>query len=138
MADESRRRIFERPRSGLSNTPVPVSDFSVIEEKQWTLQERVWTLRQQVFDVDAALTGSIGGIVETGSLILRPTPQEPCLMSLAPPLHILLLEKNRICNTFWEAIGDLNWSAGMPTNALLISGPSKTAGIEQKLSYGVH
>jgi L-lactate dehydrogenase complex protein LldG len=59
-------------------------------------------------------------------------------MSLASPLHILLLEKNRTCNTFWEAIGDLNWSAGMPTNALLISGPSKTAGIERKLSYGVH
>ena len=31
-----------------------------------------------------------------------------------------------------------NWAAGMPTNALLISGPSKTADIEQTLAYGVH
>jgi L-lactate dehydrogenase complex protein LldG len=30
------------------------------------------------------------------------------------------------------------WHERMPTNALLISGPSKTADIEQTLAYGVH
>jgi L-lactate dehydrogenase complex protein LldG len=30
------------------------------------------------------------------------------------------------------------WAQAMPTNALLISGPSKTADIEQTLAYGVH
>jgi L-lactate dehydrogenase complex protein LldG len=30
------------------------------------------------------------------------------------------------------------WSNGMPTNALLISGPSKTADIQQTLAYGAH
>ena len=32
----------------------------------------------------------------------------------------------------------MNWTAGMPTNALLVSGPSKTADIEQVLAYGAH
>jgi hypothetical protein len=31
-----------------------------------------------------------------------------------------------------------NWAAGLPTNALLISGPSKTADIQQTLAYGAH
>jgi len=30
------------------------------------------------------------------------------------------------------------WSDGMPTNALLVSGPSKTADIQVTLAYGAH
>jgi len=32
----------------------------------------------------------------------------------------------------------MDWASQMPTNALLISGPSKSADIEQTLAYGVH
>ena len=30
------------------------------------------------------------------------------------------------------------WANGLPTNALLISGPSKTADIQVTLAYGAH
>jgi L-lactate dehydrogenase complex protein LldG len=30
------------------------------------------------------------------------------------------------------------WQQGLPTNALLVSGPSKTADIQQTLAYGAH
>jgi L-lactate dehydrogenase complex protein LldG len=33
---------------------------------------------------------------------------------------------------------EFEWAQGMPTNALLVSGPSKTADIEQVLAYGAH
>ncbi|MCP3871088.1 MAG: lactate utilization protein [Gammaproteobacteria bacterium] len=95
-------------------------------------------IRERVFQAEAAVTGTLGGIADTGSLMLWPTAKEPRLMSLAPPLHIALLDADRIYNTFWEAINQQRWAEDMPTNALLISGPSKTADIEQQLSYGVH
>lgn len=89
--------------------------------------------------VDAALTTCRGAIAETGSLILWPDEDEPRLMSLVPPVHLVLLEADRIYSTFYEAMSEQGWaSQGMPTNALLISGPSKTADIEQTLAYGVH
>jgi len=91
-----------------------------------------------LFGIDAAITTTRGGIAETGSLILWPTPDEPRLMSLIPPIHIAVLHANTIYNTFWEAMTTEQWNFGMPTNALLISGPSKTADIEQTLVYGVH
>ena len=89
-------------------------------------------------DVDAAITSTRGAIAETGSLILWPSTDEPRLMSLVPPLHVAVLYANELYTTLQEAMRAQNWSAGMPGNALLISGPSKTADIEQTLAYGVH
>ena len=91
-----------------------------------------------LFEIDAAITTTRGGIAETGSLILWPTPDEPRLMSLVPPIHIAVLYASDIYSTFREAMISANWSSEMPTNALLISGPSKTADIEQTLVYGIH
>ncbi|SDX72981.1 LutC/YkgG family protein [Marinobacter mobilis] len=88
--------------------------------------------------VDASITSTRGGIAETGSLILWPTVDEPRLMSLVPPVHVAVLEASQLYTTFLEAMRAQDWAAGMPTNALLISGPSKTADIEQTLAYGVH
>ena len=86
----------------------------------------------------ASLTAARAAIAETGTLILWPDAAEPRLMSLVPPLHIVLLDAARIYNTFFEAMTAEGWSQGLPTNALLISGPSKTADIQQTLAYGAH
>ena len=88
--------------------------------------------------VDAAITSTLGGIAETGSLILWPDADQPRLMSLVPPLHIAVLDADSIHNNWLEVLRNQDWSGGMPANALLISGPSKTADIEQTLAYGVH
>jgi L-lactate dehydrogenase complex protein LldG len=88
--------------------------------------------------VDAGFTGTVGGVAETGGLLLMPGPAEPRLMSLVPPIHIALLRASTIQDSFWSAVKALGWGRSLPPNALLISGPSKTADIEQTLAYGVH
>jgi L-lactate dehydrogenase complex protein LldG len=87
---------------------------------------------------DAGLTSTRGAIAETGSLWLWPTPDEPRLLSLVPPIHIAVLDADSLEDTFFDVVEAHGWAGGMPTNALLISGPSKTADIEQTLAYGVH
>jgi L-lactate dehydrogenase complex protein LldG len=94
--------------------------------------------KDTLFAVDASITSTRGGIAETGALILWPDVQEPRLMSLVPPVHIAVLEADKIYNTFAEAIARERWQDGVLTNALLISGPSKTADIEFTLTFGVH
>ena len=88
--------------------------------------------------VGAGFTQARGAIAETGSLILWPSDAEPRTLSLVPPVHFALLDARSIQPTFFDAIRAEGWSAGMPTNALLISGPSKTADIQQTLAYGAH
>jgi L-lactate dehydrogenase complex protein LldG len=89
-------------------------------------------------EMDAGFTGCRGAIAETGSLILWPDEAEPRLLSLVPPIHCVLLQADAIHSTFAEAVEAQGWATAMPTNALLISGPSKSADIAQVLAYGVH
>ena len=88
--------------------------------------------------VDAGLTTVRSAIAETGSLVLWPSPDEPRLLSLVPPVHVALLDVASVRDTLWQVVRQEGWARGMPPNALLISGPSKTADIEQTLAYGVH
>jgi L-lactate dehydrogenase complex protein LldG len=99
---------------------------------------RVENFKDQLFQTDAAITSTLGGIAESGALILWPDEKEPRLMSLVPPIHIAALDADKIFNTLGEAMQTQNWPEKMPTNAVLISGPSKTADIELILAFGVH
>jgi len=93
-------------------------------------------------DVDAGFTSTRGGIAETGTLIVWPDEQEPRLMSLVPPIHFALFDADHLYDTLFDAMSTQHWSGEnaepMPTNALLISGPSKTADIQVTLAYGAH
>lgn len=101
--------------------------------------EPVESFRETLFDsIDAGFTSCRGAIAETGTLVLWPSVSEPRLLSLVPPIHIVLLAADSISSTFAELMAQQGWSSGMPTNALLITGPSKSADIEQTLAYGVH
>ena len=100
---------------------------------------RIEDWKEEMFhDIPASLTVARSAIAETGTLVLWPDAHEPRLMSLVPPLHIVLLDASTIHNTFYEAMTAEGWANGLPTNALLISGPSKTADIQVTLAYGAH
>lgn len=92
--------------------------------------------RELFDDIPASFTGTLAGIAATGTLVVQPSPVEPRLMSLVPPLHIALLKASQIYDNLYQA--QQHWPKPMPSNFLLISGPSKTADIEQVLAYGAH
>jgi L-lactate dehydrogenase complex protein LldG len=91
-----------------------------------------------VHRIDAGITWASAGIAETGSLVLWPTVREPRLMSLLPPIHIALVEEDSIRDNLAELMAAQGWAMRMPTNIVVVSGPSKTADIEQTLAFGVH
>lgn len=88
--------------------------------------------------VDAGFTQAKSGIAATGSLVLWPSRMEPRLLSLIPPIHFVLLDARALHADLREAMQVEQWATRMPTNALVISGPSKTADIQQTLAYGAH
>lgn len=100
--------------------------------------ENIEQFKSWLFEIDASITTAKGAIADIGTILLLPDEKEPRTMSLVPPVHIAVLKKEKIYNNLSETILLEGWSKGMPTNALLISGPSKTADIELTLAYGVH
>ena len=95
--------------------------------------------KEELFwNVDASLTSTLGGIAATGTIVLWPDRHEPRLMSLVPPVHIALLKASELHDNLYDMMVSQDWAAGLPTNVLLVSGPSKTADIEQVLAYGAH
>ena len=100
--------------------------------------EEIERFKERLFTIDAGITTTRGGIAETGALILWPDTREPRLLSLVPAVHIAVLPADTIYNSFTDAMNSERWQEGMPTNVLLISGPSKTADIELVLTFGVH
>ena len=96
------------------------------------------TFKTELFEIDAGITSTRGGVADTGAIVLWPTPAEPRLLSLVPPVHVAVLDADTIHDSLAGMLAAENWSRGMPTNALIISGPSKTADIEFTLVFGVH
>lgn len=93
----------------------------------------------ELFDsVDAGITATEAGVADTGTLVLIPGVHEPRTLSLVPPVHVAVLRASTLYASLPAAMQALSPQADMPTNLLLVSGPSKTADIQQTLAYGAH
>lgn len=89
-------------------------------------------------DMEAGISHAQAGIAQTGTLMLATGPSEPRTLSLVPPVHYVLIHEGQIVETLAGAFGTKPWGNTLPTNLLLISGPSKTADIQTTLAYGAH
>ena len=95
--------------------------------------------KDALFDTrQAGITHCAGAIADTGTLVLLPDGGEPRTLSLVPPCHIALLAASTIADNLAGLVEAGCWQQAMPTNLLLVSGPSKTADIQQTLAYGAH
>lgn len=95
--------------------------------------------KAELFDtVDAGFTVARSGLAATGTLVLAPDAGSPRTMSLVPPTHIALVYASTLHPDLHGAVRAERWADGMPTNLVMVSGPSKTSDIQQTLAYGAH
>jgi L-lactate dehydrogenase complex protein LldF len=87
-------------------------------------------------EVETGLTGALGAVASTGTLILTSGPGRPQTASLLPKRHIAILSEEQIYENLPKAF-DLE-EIGEASSVALISGPSRTADIEMTLTIGVH
>ena len=83
--------------------------------------------------IKIGLTGCAAGIANTGTVILL-DEGETLTASLLPEAHLVILRASQLVADLPEALAQTRGAA----NAVLVSGPSRTADIEMTLTIGVH
>jgi L-lactate dehydrogenase complex protein LldG len=85
------------------------------------------------------ITSCFCAVAETGTLLLLSSAAMPKTVALLPDTHICLLPKSRIVATMEEAFALVRKEVGQPPRSMFfVSGPSRTADIEQTLVIGAH
>jgi len=82
---------------------------------------------------------AFAAIAETGTLMLPSAPERPTTLNLLPDTAIVVLRAERLVGAYEEAWDLLRKElGGMPRNVMLVTGPSRSADIEQALELGAH
>jgi len=95
-------------------------------------------LRAACVDADIGITSADYVLADTGTLVLLASPSEARMISLLPPVHVAVFPRSRILTNLDELFGILPAPAEQTSSMVLITGPSRTADIEQILVRGVH
>ncbi|GGO82023.1 hypothetical protein GCM10011348_22400 [Marinobacterium nitratireducens] len=88
----------------------------------------------------ASLTSCFAGIAETGTLMLYSQPESPTTLNFLPDNHLVILRRSQIVGVYedaWQLLRDAT-GGKMPRTVNMITGPSRSADIEQKLQMGAH
>lgn len=85
------------------------------------------------------VTGAFCAIAETGTLMLLSGADTPATTSLLPETHVAVIDPRRIVATMEDAWDLLRREYKQPPRAVnFVSGPSRTADIEQTVTLGAH
>jgi len=95
-------------------------------------------LRSLCAAADLGITGADYALAETGTLVLLSTAEEARMISLLPPVHLAVVASDRILMNLDELFHLLPNPDLQTSSMVLITGPSRTADIEQILIRRVH
>ncbi|HTL29163.1 MAG TPA: LUD domain-containing protein, partial [Tepidisphaeraceae bacterium] len=95
------------------------------------------TTLDQSYDFDCGVTDATYAVAETGSVVIRFTPEHPRCISLVPMYHVVILEPKIFLPDMLDLMDKLA-KEGCANGVCMISGPSKTADIEMNVVTGVH
>ncbi len=91
--------------------------------------------RNECFSSDVGITGANYALADTGSLVIKHSTENERLTSLAPPVHIALVDIKNILPDIDSLVSD---TKVMPSAMTLITGPSMTADIALTATLGMH
>jgi len=137
------RIISALQKTKLRAQRIAISDVPEVERLLYLTDLQIEALSvapgaKEVFGFDVGITTAQSAIAETGTVVLDSSDERHRLVSLVPPVHIVILEAFRIRETLAEVLTGLRSGKEISPTVTFITGPSRTADIELTLAIGVH
>jgi L-lactate dehydrogenase complex protein LldG len=88
-----------------------------------------------------AVSHAFGAAAETGTLMLTSGPDNPTTLNFLPDTHIVVVHASDVAGdyeTLWRRLRETRRDGSMPRVVNWITGPSRSADIEQTLILGAH
>jgi L-lactate dehydrogenase complex protein LldG len=88
-----------------------------------------------------AVSHAFGAVAESGTLMLLSGPDNPTTLNFLPDTHIVVVNASDVVadyETLWGRLRAECGSGKLPRTVNLITGPSRSADIEQTLILGAH
>jgi len=96
-------------------------------------------------DDPVSLTGAFAGIAETGTLMLLSGATHPTTLNFLPDVHMVVLRAADVVGPYedaWDRLrardGAHGGGGALPRTVNFVTGPSRTADIEQTIQLGAH
>jgi len=117
-----------------------------LESIDWSTRPLLARETRRAQDGDlVSLQHAWAAVAETGTLFFPSDPVRPATLNLLPDTEIVLLRASAIVGAYEEAWDRLRaerrdplTGGWMPRNLMLVTGPSRSADIEQTLELGAH
>ena len=121
-------------------TPAPFLKQCGVEQIAGVLSgfEDREALRQAASQAGVGITSVSYALAETGTMVMLSSTSEARIISLLPPVHVAIFPVASILTGLDELLTLLPQPAEQTSSMVLITGPSRTADIEQILVRGVH
>ena len=92
-----------------------------------------------------SLQHGYAAVAETGTLVLPSGPERPTTLNLLAETEVVVLRASRVVGAYedaWDLLRaehhDARSGGFMPRNVMFVTGPSRSADIEQTLELGAH
>lgn len=115
-----------------------VTQHPLLESCDWSSEWDV-AYRAAMGDDQLSITVPFAAVAETGTLAFVSGPASPTTLNFLPDNHLVVLREEDVLPNLEDVFARLRTElSGMPRTLNLISGPSKTADVEQTIVIGAH
>jgi len=126
-----------------NNLPPALRAAPSLDQVAWSEQPMLRISSGSAEGGDAvSVSRAFGAVAETGTLVFLSGPDNPTTLNFVPPNHIAVIHAANIDGDYeavWTRLrGHMGAGAAMPRTVNWVTGPSRTADIEQTLLLGAH